>query len=255
MSGCASGRRLLLRGSRPWFVPRVEVPPLGAAACGRGRRRLSTESYTERPADDLAFPDLGQTVATPAVCEQLRTDGWAVVDGGFGETWCHLLRDDIITLAESRALGLNATHTVRGGKTELLPKQGILETELESPALQAACPWIARVLNDSTLKTALEAGLGAATVGPRPHAAQPKDCLWMPVGRLSNRACTHRVEARQADRQGPAQRRPRWLLPAALRLGSLRRLSGAAAARRPAHLRTPNLKSGWWRRWRRRRWR
>ena len=115
----------------------------------------------ERPPPDLPFPDLASTVASSSACSRLRANGWAVVDGAFGDTWCHLLRDDIITLAESRALQLNATHMVKpSGELELLAKAGILETELESVELQRACPWIARVLADTSLKLALEAGLG-----------------------------------------------------------------------------------------------
>ena len=91
------------------------------------------------------FPDLAPRIDATA-CEGLRDKGYAVVDGFLGETWCHLLRDDIITLAELRALSRNATHLVRpDGGTALLAKHQIFETEMHDAALREACPWLARL--------------------------------------------------------------------------------------------------------------
>jgi hypothetical protein len=64
------------------------------------------------PPRSLPLPDLAASI-TPDVCGQLRRHGYAVVDGVVGETWCHLLRDDVITLAERQQLARNATHLVR----------------------------------------------------------------------------------------------------------------------------------------------
>ena len=75
------------------------------------------------------LPDLASAIDARA-CESLNRRGYAVVDGFLGETWCHLLRDDIITLAERRLLGRNATHLVWRGSTQLLVKNNIFETEL-----------------------------------------------------------------------------------------------------------------------------
>ena len=75
------------------------------------------------------LPNLASAIHARA-CESLNRRGYAVVDGFLGETWCHLLRDDIITLAERRLLGRNATHLVRRGTTSLLVKNNIFETEI-----------------------------------------------------------------------------------------------------------------------------
>ena len=75
------------------------------------------------------LPNLASAIDARA-CDSLNRRGYAVVDGFLGETWCHLLRDDIITLAERRLLGRNATHLVRRGSTQLLVKNNIFETEI-----------------------------------------------------------------------------------------------------------------------------
>ena len=57
---------------------------------------------------ELCLPDTLRAAVAQAG-PSLRRHGFAVVDGALGETWCHLLRDDIITLTELRALNRNAT--------------------------------------------------------------------------------------------------------------------------------------------------
>lgn len=86
----------------------------------------------------------------------LREQGYAVLDNVLGETWCHLLRDDIITLAERQALGRNATHLVQpDGTLQLLAKRAIFETELRDPSLRAACPWLSQLATDNLLSAGL----------------------------------------------------------------------------------------------------
>ena len=92
------------------------------AAVGTQHFRCSSGAPPAAPPPGLALPALAERLATPEVLDALRTRGWAMVDGALGETWCHLLRDDIVTLVEQRALQSNATHLVRGGQTTLLPK-------------------------------------------------------------------------------------------------------------------------------------
>ena len=97
------------------------------------------------------LPDLASAVDERA-CASLNRRGYAVVDGFLGETWCHLLRDDIITLAERRLLGRNATHLVRRGATQLLVKNNIFETELGAHEdARTAAPHLARALYGSAL--------------------------------------------------------------------------------------------------------
>ena len=115
---------------------------------------------------DLALPDTLRA-AVAAAGPALRQRGFAVVDGAFGETWCHLLRDDIITLTELQALDHNATHLVRAdGSTELLAKHAIFETEpMEHAALEAACPWLLRLGRDGRLSAGLSDALSSGPLG------------------------------------------------------------------------------------------
>ena len=110
------------------------------------RRCCHHSTAPAAPPPGLALPALRAAVGAPAVAQSLRERGYAVVDGAFGADWCHLLRDDIITLAELRALSRNATHMVRpDGGTALLAKHQIFETEMHDAALREACPWLARL--------------------------------------------------------------------------------------------------------------
>ena len=126
----------------------------GTPSSRRPRHRRSRPS-SERRGDGARPPALVRPRAAPGtsllrsmrgpaiVSTEGATASWAaVVDGFLGETWCHLLRDDIITLAERRLLGRNATHLVRRGTTSLLVKNNIFETEIgaheEAPRCGAA---------------------------------------------------------------------------------------------------------------------
>jgi hypothetical protein len=120
------------------------------------RRGLGTGAPAALPLP----PELRARVATPLVATSLRERGFAVLDGALGETWCHLLRDDIITLAEMRALNRNATHLVKSdGAVELLAKHAIFETELHDASLRAACPWLSQLAGDRLLSAGLTEAL------------------------------------------------------------------------------------------------
>ena len=112
------------------------------------------------PALDLPLPDVGAMLPSD-LGDRLRTHGYAVVDGAVGETWCHVLRDDIITLYEKRLLGVNATHIVKGGETSLLAKRGIFEAGLDGAAAREACPWLRRLVQNDAIRLRLGALLGA----------------------------------------------------------------------------------------------
>ena len=106
------------------------------------------------------LPNLASAIDARA-CDSLNRRGYAVVDGFLGETWCHLLRDDIITLAERRLLGRNATHLVRHGATQLLVKNNIFETELGAHEdARTAAPHLARLYADNTLRGRLRECVG-----------------------------------------------------------------------------------------------
>jgi hypothetical protein len=124
------------------------------------RRFLSSSAAP--PAAALPVPaGLRARVSAAAAERSLRERGYAIVDNVLGETWCHLLRDDIITLAERQALGRNATHLVQpDGTLQLLAKRGIFETELHDPSLRAACPWLSRLASDDLLSAGLSDALG-----------------------------------------------------------------------------------------------
>ena len=78
----------------------------------------------------------------------------------FGQTWCHLLRDDIITLAERRLLGRNATHLVRRGATHFV-KNNIFETEIGAhEEARDAAPHLATLYADRTLRDRLRECVG-----------------------------------------------------------------------------------------------
>ena len=71
------------------------------------------------------------------------------------------LRDDIITLAERRLLGRNATHLVRRGTTSLLVKNNIFETEIGAhEEARDAAPHLATLYGDRTLRDRLRACVG-----------------------------------------------------------------------------------------------
>ena len=72
-----------------------------------------------------------------------------------------MLRDDIITLAERRLLGRNATHLVRRGTTSLLVKNNIFETEIGAhEEARDAAPHLATLYNDRTLRDRLRDCVG-----------------------------------------------------------------------------------------------
>ena len=96
-------------------------------------------------------------VLTPSMRRQL--DG--VPGRPRSHRFAHRLRDDIITLAERRLLGRNATHLVRQGTTTLLEKTNIFETEIGAhEEARDAAPHLARLYADTTLRDRLRDCVG-----------------------------------------------------------------------------------------------
>ena len=94
-----------------------------------------------------------QALITPAVCAALRGQGYAVVDGGLGDVNALRVRDEVLALRPH--MHENCTHLVKGGATQLLPKQFILEAELQLAETQARAPLCARLQQDAALRTML----------------------------------------------------------------------------------------------------
>lgn len=131
---------------------------LRACTAGPPPRLLSTVAA---PTTLPVPPELRARISAAATARSLREQGYAVLDNALGETWCHLLRDDIITLAERRALNRNATHLVQpDGTLQLLAKRAIFETELHDATLRAVCPWLSQLASDDLLGAGLNDALG-----------------------------------------------------------------------------------------------
>jgi hypothetical protein len=100
---------------------------------------------------------------TPAVGAALQRNGYAVVDGVFGSDTAATMRAEIAAAAP--AMALNATHLVRGGQTQLLRKANIYEAELTYDAsVRAACPTLAALAGDATLREQLAAHAGLSAL-------------------------------------------------------------------------------------------
>ena len=61
-----------------------------------------------------------------------------VLDGVLGMDWCLAARSEIEGLRRAGRLHANATHILRMGERQLLPKAGILEAELLDPVCATA---------------------------------------------------------------------------------------------------------------------
>lgn len=73
-----------------------------------------------------------QTAISPAVCQSLQQQGYAVIDNVFGSAWSAKLRQEVVRLKEQGKMHLNSTHLVKQGGTELLEKQHVYEAELRA---------------------------------------------------------------------------------------------------------------------------
>lgn len=71
-----------------------------------------------------------QTAISPAVCQSLQQQGYAVIDNVFGSAWSTKLKQEIVHLKQQGKMHLNSTHLVKQGGTELLEKQHVYEAEL-----------------------------------------------------------------------------------------------------------------------------
>lgn len=155
---------MALRSKMVPFLDRSAAARLrrrGLRPCHRRRVGGAGAAISSPPPLSLPLPDIAAAV-TPAVCRHLDKFGWAVVDGAFGETWCHLLRDDLITLAERQLLQLNATHLVRpDGTTDVLAKHHIFEAGIPAAGLDhsEASPRLAQLWGDAQLCDRLDAGV------------------------------------------------------------------------------------------------
>ncbi len=61
-----------------------------------------------------------------------------VLDGVLGMNWCLAAQSEIEGLRRAGRLHANATHILRSGERQLLPKAGILEAELLDPVCATA---------------------------------------------------------------------------------------------------------------------
>ncbi|KAK9826372.1 hypothetical protein WJX81_004197 [Elliptochloris bilobata] len=96
-----------------------------------------------------------RSAISPGVCTALQRDGCAVIDGALGANWCLAARGEVERVWRAGRLHANATHIVRAGERQLLPKASILEAELLDPAVQAVAPLVAELQADATLRTML----------------------------------------------------------------------------------------------------
>jgi len=73
---------------------------------------------------------------TPAMIIKVRTPpqcALQVIDGALGPAWCGAALSEIQRMHRAGRLHANATHILRSGARQLLPKAGILEAELLDP--------------------------------------------------------------------------------------------------------------------------
>jgi hypothetical protein len=133
----------------------------------RARQFASQPPHLWRQLGSLPAPPLLQlqSCVTPAVCAQLDSDGFAVVDGAVPPELVAALRQELLSLGRGGLLHANCTHLVRGGATQLLEKAHIREAELTiDPRIAPAAPLFARIDADSTLATLLSLFLPQLTL-------------------------------------------------------------------------------------------
>ena len=145
--------------------------------------------------------DYGRLAAhlTPALCDALLRDGYAVVDGFLGDEWAAALRAELLALAERGGLAPNRTHFAQpGGGHHLFSKPHIYEADLH--AVRAARRrGTARACSRLTLAPARSQSCGRALA-----AASPSLAGGSPVPRATlRRRCATRC---RSSRCAPATR-------------------------------------------------
>jgi hypothetical protein len=116
-----------MSGSRHFSSSNSPAWAAGSVAAAAGGAESVAVSATGKSPDRVPVERLQQAI-TPAVCEGLRRNGYAVVDGVFGEAAAAALRGEVAALR--RHMHKNHTHLVQGGATGLLEKEHIWEAEL-----------------------------------------------------------------------------------------------------------------------------
>ena len=113
----------------------------------------------------LPFPPLPtsrlSTVFTSRHAAQLRSHGFVIIDGAFGDPFCSRLHSEALLLRQRDLLALNHTHLVNPAdkRTALLPKRGILEADTHTPGLAAIIPAFHQLTSDLSLLQSISAQL------------------------------------------------------------------------------------------------
>lgn len=111
-------------------------------------------SFAARTAGATVALDRLQQCITPHVCSDLRLNGFAVVDGVFGDAAAAALRLEIAALRPH--MHDNCTHLVASSGSRLLvAKKDIKEAELSMQTTQALAPLCTLLQHDATLCTML----------------------------------------------------------------------------------------------------
>jgi hypothetical protein len=130
-------------------------------------------SFNSAPAPLLQL----QSTVNPVVCEQLESEGYAVVDNIMSSDTVALLRDEVMKLREAGLMHLNCTHLVKDNATTLLQKERIWEAELTIDAkIQAASPPFAQIDSDRTLAALLSLFMPHLTLDS--HVSVPRTCFY-----------------------------------------------------------------------------
>eukprot|EP00873_Tetraselmis_striata_P002863 jgi/Tetstr1/423127/TSEL_013896.t1 len=171
----------------------VGVARRGAAAALRwllaAHQRGSAAREFSSDAD--AVSERLQRVATPEIGQLLRPQGFAVVDGVFGEELSARLRQEVVSLRGTPLFHSNSTHLVTDGGTHLLRKSNIWEAEAMAKDVQEASPLFRALQEDATLMTMLNVVLPSVTLTSqaRPQPPHRVARLLSSAGGLSRR-CT-----------------------------------------------------------------
>jgi len=117
----------------------VGVARRGAAAALRWLPAASQRGGAARGfgSDADSVPERLQRVATPEIGQLLGSQGFAVVDGVFGEELSARLRQEVVSLRGTPLFHSNSTHLVTDGETHLLRKSNIWEAEAMAKDVQA----------------------------------------------------------------------------------------------------------------------
>ena len=101
------------------------------------------------------------TLFTSRHAAQLRSHGFVIIDGAFGDSFCSRLLGEALLLRQRGLLALNHTHLVHPAdrRTALLPKRGILEADTHTPGLAAIIPAFHQLTCDLSLLQSIAAQL------------------------------------------------------------------------------------------------